>query len=812
MGVLGLVGLWTIIVIWSAPAMVAVPAANAACMLPAAASAMATHSFTGATADERLVLFSDRRPWWSSRAVRGRRKGRTKAEVEREQRLLLERTEREVDAIAAEFHERLPRDKSQRIGLMYARYSSRFQSSVPAQVRALYETAVREGTFVPRELVFFDLAVRGYRDNRPGLNALRAALSAKQGKSLLVFGTNRLFRKAHRAVRFVEEEIVERGMRCFFIQQNIDTAANKDWRLHLMIQAAIDENGTSMYAENIRAAHQGMFLRLEVVGTLALGYCGEPIAGAPPTRRGRPRCRIAVDQEAARYIVQIFDWFVLEARSMDEIARLLNDDPHAPSPPKSMHGLWTHSSVRRVLTNARYRGYWEYGKQQSQYQSSKDYVRQVDREQPLQATFVESLRIISDASWYAAQSLLLEERGNQGRKTSDPARCTTPKILNGMLWCPVHDRALQVGAAHGSAMVCKLCKALKVENRPLYSQLDRALALRLTLEKLAALVRGDESLVAQVMAACRREAEAAQRPDPERLEYLKVQVAKKSRAIQINRRNPGETEEDQRESDQIVRQLRAERTQLQAEISQLETARQQCAEVPDDAEVQQLIVQLGTILTTAAQAIPPTEVRNIRRLVRMLTGGKIYLYQQGERRAKRGWLQGRFRVPLLSYLAAQVSGVPTAADHAGMEVTIDFRSPSPLDARANEAWQLRAEHLLNVEIAACLGCSRAMVTKLLKHAAALHSVPFVDGRQQRSERERKHCSPPLWIRLAPEVGDLVAQGLLLGDIATRLQVDRNTVTKAYNRYRQDQGLPPLDGRARRKLLGRKSREQRDDQQ
>ena len=49
-----------------------------------------------------------------------------------------------------------------------------------AQVRAMYEIAVREGTFVPRGLVFFDLAVRGYRDNRPGLNGLRAALAGKE--------------------------------------------------------------------------------------------------------------------------------------------------------------------------------------------------------------------------------------------------------------------------------------------------------------------------------------------------------------------------------------------------------------------------------------------------------------------------------------------------------------------------------------------------------------------------------------------------------------------------------------------------------
>ena len=773
---------------------------------PPAAAAVAEIAVNSAPAEDGVTLILDRRPLPSLRRSPRRRGGRSKADVEREQQQLLENTQREVDAIAAEYHKRLPRAKAKRIGLIYARYSTRFQSSVAAQVRAMYEIAVREGTFVPRGLVFFDLAVRGYRDNRPGLNGLRAALAAKEGNSLLVFGTSRLFRKAHRAVRFVEEEIVEKGMRCYFIQQNIDTAANKDWRLHLMIQAAIDENGTSMYAENIRAAHQGMFLRLEVVGTLALGYCGEPIEGAPPTRRGRPRCRIAIDKEEAKYVLKIFEWYVTDGKSMDEIAQLLNADPEAPSPPKAMHGMWTHGSVRGVLANPRYRGYWEYGKRKSEYQSSKDYVRQVERDQSLQAGFFEQLRIISDKTWYDSQALLVKECGNRGRKPKDPNRCARPKLFNGIFWCPEHDRALQVGAAHGSAMVCKLCKALKREDRPLYSQLDRGLALRLTLEKLAELVRGDEHLVAAAVAACRTAAEAAQQPDPQRLEQLKAQVAKKTRAIEVNQRNPGDTDEDQKQTDRVIAELRAERTQLQAEIARLEVARVRRAAVPTEAEARALVEQIGTILTAAAGGGPTSDPRAVRKLVEALTGGRILLYQQGERLPKRGWLQGRFRVRLLSYLVGKAGGEPNLVTDDGIEVTIDYRPPSPLDARADEAWRLREQGLLGVEIGERLGCGRSMVTKLLKHAAAMRGAAFDDGRRCR----RRNRTPPMYVRVAPEVGRLMEEGLLLAEIADRLKLDRNTVTKAYNRYRADQGLPPLDGRARRKSLDHKNRPPSDD--
>jgi hypothetical protein len=153
---------------------------------PPTAAAVAEITVNAASVEDGVTLILDRRPLPSTRRAPRRRGGRTKADVEREQRELLENTQREVDAIAAEYHKRLPRAKAKRIGLIYARYSTRFQSSVAAQVRAMYEIAVREGTFVPRGLVFFDLAVRGYRDNRPGLNGLRAALTGKEGNSLLV--------------------------------------------------------------------------------------------------------------------------------------------------------------------------------------------------------------------------------------------------------------------------------------------------------------------------------------------------------------------------------------------------------------------------------------------------------------------------------------------------------------------------------------------------------------------------------------------------------------------------------------------------
>src|SRR5208283_64602 len=179
-----------------------------------------------------------------------------------------------------------PRHRAQHIGAVYARYSSRFQQSVADQIRGCLEAAVKQGIFVPRENIFFDLAVRGSKQRRPGLDRLRATLESKDVRVLLIFTTNRLFRKTYKALQFVEEEVVGRGIRCQFVKSGVDTADEKRWRMLYQIQAMTDEFVVGMYADNIRAAHEGLLHKKLVFGTITFGYRAKEIPGQP-TRRKR---------------------------------------------------------------------------------------------------------------------------------------------------------------------------------------------------------------------------------------------------------------------------------------------------------------------------------------------------------------------------------------------------------------------------------------------------------------------------------------------------------------------------------------------
>jgi site-specific DNA recombinase len=640
----------------------------------------------GRDQDDRLPFqFPD--PSRHRRRCSRRRGPRSRREVEDERQRLREATNRELDQIAAEFHARLPQKLAKAIGAIYARYSSRFQHSIADQVRCLYEAAVKQGIFVPRNHVSFDVAVRGFKEKRPGLNQIRDLLERKGIDVFLVFTTNRLFRKTYKALQFVEEEVVEQGIRALFVKSNIDTADAERWRILLQLHAMMDEFVVGMYAANIHAAQEGLFERRLVCGTISFGYMGEPIPGEF-TKRNRPRCRVVIDPDAALWVQRVFYWFVVDRLSLDEIARRLNEDLSIPVGPRSISGHWNHLSVLKMLRNSRYRGYWQYGKSEAVWQGKKDYSRQIPRQEPLRSEQFDELRIVEDEIWYEAQTRLGQDtHANAGRKPKDGDRRSRPKLLNGLLRCPTHGQRLYAGGPHGKYMLCKLCRFTTAAQRPLFSHLPRELALRLTCEKLASLIPTDQEFVNRVIAACEREAARVQEPDPAKEAALRRREQQLTHQIQFLMANAGDTESDRQESAESLKSLRRQRTDMAVEIICVQGNRRHL-EVPSETDVQAMLDELRTILAASAQDGKAEERGVVRQIIELLTGGRIDLYQQGERKSHRGWLQGRFRVRILDYLVGKTLGeAPSTAIEDGLKVVIDYREPDPVEREMEKAFE-----------------------------------------------------------------------------------------------------------------------------
>lgn len=716
------------------------------------------------------------------------------------------RTWDDIRSLVAGFHAQLTRDRATAIGAAYARYSSRFQDSIVDQLRTIFTDAVRKNVFIPLEYVFFDLAVRGCKSDREGLNALRACLGRKAATVVFFFATNRLFRKTYRSLQFVEEQ-VEKGARAVFVKSGVDTADSKRWRSLLNMHASMDEFVVGTTADHVRAAHEGLLDKRLVFGTITLGYTGTPLDGQT-TRRGRPRMALAVDPDTGPWVERMYAWYVVEGLSISAVVRRLNADPAAPPPPKSPNRTWTHPAVRRVLSNSRYRGCWRYGVTETVWVSSMDYARQVARPEPLKEVQIEALRLVPDDRWYAAQVLLGREVARMvGRKPRDGDGASRPRVLNGLFYCPSHNRKLYVGGVHGKYMVCRDCHGLPADERPLFSQLPRALALRKTCEALATLVRADADLVSRVTAACRRYAAELQVPDPARAAALEARLAKRDRRIGFVLRNSGDTEADEAESAAELRRLRKERADDQAELDALRAAAGRAVAIPSEADVAAMVRELEDVLVAAAAGAVSTTSGTVRELIDRLTGGRIDLEQAGEARPQRGWLRGRFRYRLVEAITGRLTGVAISGDGApGADVVVEYRAdpetvPADVAAAVAAAYEAGA---LEKQIARDLGLPRSTVTRILDGWDAARGADRPDGRARRAGLAVKHTAPPAYQSIADRVKALADAARPFGAIAAELHIDRNTVTSAWRYWHASRGLAVPDGRARRKALRMKA--------
>jgi site-specific DNA recombinase len=574
------------------------------------------------------------------------------SEAERER--LHQATVASVDRIAAEAHAKLPHSKASSIGAIYARYSTAFQDSATDQIRELFDFAVKNKIFVPREYVYFDLGVRGYKNHRKGLDQLRTVLSANKVQELLLFATNRLFRKVFLTLQFVDQLVVELGIRCVFVKSAIDTANKDQWQALLHLRSIMDEFQIRVNSEHIRAALKGMFLEGLVRGTLHLGYTGEIVPGKT-TKQGRPRRRIVVDEKEAELVRSIYGLYVNDALSINDIARKLNSMPDVPRPRKSSR--WRHHSVRAVLLRETYRGAWKFSVTERKFLSSKDYVRQVPRQAPLDEATFENLRIVSDAVWFAAQQRLSKNTCVRGRHSKAAGADKSCRILSGLFWCPAHDRPLRSCSAYGNYLGCPVCATIDASVRPLFSKAHQDVVVQLLFKRLAELIRQDEELVSKIILECQQCAATLQRPDTNEVERLERLVTDCTRKIDFHRRNPGETEEELQESSEAVRRFGAMRKEAQTELAVIKAAMTEPVRVPDRAAVDVLLSQFhDTLQRAAAGQLGAEEFSSARDILQLLTGGRVEMHQFGERREMKGWLQGRFTLRVLDIFVERLTG------------------------------------------------------------------------------------------------------------------------------------------------------------
>jgi DNA invertase Pin-like site-specific DNA recombinase len=712
---------------------------------------------------------------------------RKRSEIIAERHARYQATSREIDRLVTEAHGRLPRHLAKVVGAAYVRFSTWMQDSAEDQVRSLLEFAVANGIFIPRENVFFDLGIRGYRNKREGLDQLRDVLRGRKVKVLLLFATNRLFRKVYRTLEFVEEVVSEQGVRCVFVKSGIDSANKDQWQMMLHFRAIMDEFQVKIGAEHIRAGLEGLFLEGYVYGTVTFGYRGEPVSGKL-TKRQRPRCRLVVDPEEAKIVVWIFEWWV-DGNSLMAIAQRLNTIPEVPLPRKSNGIGWNRNSVRAVLRRAAYRGHWSFSQTEKTFLPSRDYCRQIPRDRPLREVTFENLQIVSDTLWFAAQTRLAKNPGIRGRRPRNENADLSLRILSGLVWCQEHDRPMRACSAFGRYFGCPTCATLDAEQRPLFSKPRRCVVLRLLCEKLAELIQHDSALVDRIIAECQAHAAQSKRPDQSELDRLEKGLSKLTRAIDFNMRHSGETAEDEKQIAETLRDLRRERKAFQDQIGMVKAAALEPVRVPSRPEVVSFLENLSDVLRHAAAGDLGDGQHAARDILERLTGGRIDMYQQGERREMRGWLQGRFTIKLLDVLVEKIAGVRRAQHSEGIEVIIDFKRPRKIDADADKAIQLWLEPKTSKEIAKHLRCDESYVSRLLRIGAKRRGTTLEALKCNRTNPAIDPSRAPRYQKIADEAMRLWWDDLYpIAEVARRLQCSTVTINAAVRHWHESRRL------------------------
>ena len=146
-------------------------------------------------------------------------------------------------------------------------------------------------------------------------------------------------------------------------------------------------------------------------------------------------------------------------------------------------------------------------------------------------------------------------------------------------------------------------------------------------------------------------------------------------------------------------------------------------------------------------------------------------------------------------------------------IKLQLRKPTEAEELADEAKVMEEQGLLIKQIAKTLGerhgrkISKGTAGRALDHWYGSRGQERPDGRARRAGLGDKAAYAD--VANEPEVVGAVIKRYhddeLLGDIATHVGLDRNTITKIIRQWHEARGLATPDGRTRRKKLDKKQR-------
>lgn len=318
---------------------------------------------------------------------------------------------------------------------IYARFSSSRQDerSIEDQVRRCREhLGDREGTVE----VFADYAVSGASLNRPGFEALMAAVDAGAVTAIVTEDISRISRDFADAAQIFKRLQYAR-VPLISVADGIDTST-KHAKLTYTLKSLVAE----LYLDDLRdktlRGLEGRMLAGYATGSVPYGFRTRPELDGRGREIGK---QIEVVADAARIVLRIFTDFA-NGRGLSTISRELNAEG-IPSPrigTRHRWSGWSVGTVREMLRNERYIGVWRF--KTMQWVKVPGTNRRLPRKRPASETMVQQrpdLQIIDIALWQPVQIRIKElAASRRGPKTK------FRYLLSGIIVCAHCGRALTI--------------------------------------------------------------------------------------------------------------------------------------------------------------------------------------------------------------------------------------------------------------------------------------------------------------------------------------------------------------------------------
>ncbi len=616
------------------------------------------------------------------------------------------------------------RGRGLEIGGSYSRYSTKMQDSTWTQVNGCVKYAGLNRIYLPPEMLSTDESVKGRRSRRKGLARLQAILDAKQIDTLLVYKASRIFRKAYKSMGFIEEEVVERGIRAISVFQGIDTNNGQAWRLLFGIHALIDEAFVDSLGVDVRNGLKSTFLNGYVTGALGVGFRRKEVQGARLTKRGLPRTEPGIDPEVARLILQHFQWIADGMPIIVGWRRWVQ--AKGPCDPRSTIGYMSPEAYRRMLSNRRYIGEWGYGRKRNRWSSKLDYTQQVVQpDDEVAVRHCEHLRIVPDDLFFKVQKRL------EGKKLGRHKRRERNKPLN--LWDVVTDvfRCAECGKRFyqkGEGGHSMKCGNPRCRSRGL---VRRDKAVKAVCRKLSELVMSDSSLVDAVVKAAQVLDARIDKLAGDRV-VLEKEVARLKRKISVVV-EVADADDDEAASTlkDKLKTLKASLNEKLLKLAEIKKAECRSRRIITSDEVEKKLADIGEILESAASGkLGDDMVYKAADVFRRLVGHRIDVCFKARPARTRTVAQGVFRPELLKVVKQEMDVGPGTQEERVKEVTMWLREPPRVDRIAAEVRRLYEDEGVGFrEIGDRLGCGSGNACLAYQRWYEIRDLPVPPARR-----------------------------------------------------------------------------------